>query len=111
MIAPGTLFYFTPFHFNDGHTRSKNKYFLAMGEIAPPGQKENQIIIASLPSSQDHNPKDIDISHGCNNHPDRGLNCYHFDKGVIITNEGFLFPSKTYIWSLDYRFQFKFAHK
>jgi len=104
MLAPGTVLYFTPFYFDDG--TAKNKYFLVMGEIKPNKNDEYHIIIAALPSSQDHNPTDLDISHGCNDYPERGVNCYHFEKDVIITTNGFSFPLKTYIyghWISDFK--------
>lgn len=50
MYLPGTIFYFTPFYFNDGKTASKNKYFIVLCN------GKEQMIVASLPSSQDYVP-------------------------------------------------------
>lgn len=105
MMLSGMLYYFTPFHFTDGKTPDKNKYLLTLGIIEQPDSHPPLVVVASLPSSQDHNPRDVTIVHGCNDFPDRMVNCYHFDQDVAVTENGFAFPRKTYIygeWITDF---------
>ncbi len=90
MYTPGNIIYFDPFHFKDGG--SKPKYFLVLKKIA------DQVILASLPSSQKHLPTDQAINHGCLEVPDSGINCYIFLANQSITKSGWGFPLDTFLY-------------
>jgi hypothetical protein len=62
LYTPGKIIYFDPFHFKDGG--SKPKYFLVLKAV------DNDVILASLPSSQAHLPVTQTIQHGCLEIPD-----------------------------------------
>jgi len=88
---PGTIIYFTPYFFSNG--KSKNKYFLILADT------ENEIIVASLPTSKDHIPPAIKKVHGCISDDEKKINCYFFEKNRIISECGtFGFPLDTYIY-------------
>jgi hypothetical protein len=91
MYSPGSIIYFSPFYFPDGGEQ-KNKYFIVLqtsGENA---------LIASLPTSIDHIPRNIEKRHGCIDHPEINFNCYYFKAGRPITTEGWGFPIDTYVY-------------
>ncbi|MDR1563105.1 MAG: hypothetical protein LBS54_08530 [Dysgonamonadaceae bacterium] len=91
MYQAGNIIYFTPFHFKKGEP--KNKYFLVLATT------ESSLIVASLPTSQDHIPSGIRKEHGCINDTEKCVNCYFFEKHKIISECGtFGFPRDTYIY-------------
>jgi hypothetical protein len=81
-----------PFFFKSGNPASKNKFFIVLKNI------DNKIIIASLPTSSSKAPALIAILHGCINHDDRCFNCYLFEEGRVISDNGFCFELNTYIY-------------
>lgn len=91
MYTPGNILYFTPFYFPDGG-KVKNKYFIVLAT-----SPENTLI-ATLPTSKDHIPAQIEKSHGCIDLPDINFNCYYFEAQKPITDEGWGFPLETYIY-------------
>lgn len=93
MYLPGSIIYFTPFYFNNGKSAAKNKYFIVLCH------ENDELIIASLPSSQDYVPAYADKDHGCIDIPEGGFNCYHFSPSKIITTNGFSFPIPTYMYA------------
>jgi hypothetical protein len=91
MYTPGTVIYFTPFYFSDG--TSKNKYFLVLAA------GENDLLVASLPTSKDHIPLSIEKRHGCINEEKIKVNCYFYKAGTVISECGtFSFPRDTYVY-------------
>ncbi|MDR2119388.1 MAG: hypothetical protein LBP64_00755 [Tannerella sp.] len=91
MYTPGTVIYFTPFCFPGGN--SKNKYFLVLSTV------EDNLMLASLPTSKDHIPRSIEKRHGCINDEATRVNCYLFEAGKIISECGmFGFKRNTYIY-------------
>lgn len=91
MYAEGNLIYFTPFYFKDG-SESKPKYFLVLKVI------DQNVILASLPSSVDHLPKNISSGHGCLEIPEGCINCYIFKAGKVITENNWSFPRDTFLY-------------
>jgi hypothetical protein len=91
MYIPGVIIYFTPFCFPGGD--SKNKYFLVLSAV------ENNLMLASLPTSKDHIPRSIKKRHGCINDDAARVNCYFFEAERIISECGmFGFERDTYIY-------------
>jgi hypothetical protein len=91
MYIPGVIIYFTPFYFSNGD--SKNKYFLVLAT------GEDDILIASLPTSKDHIPRSIEKKHGCINDDTTRVNCYFFEAGTVISECGrFSFERDTYVY-------------
>ena len=81
----GSILYFSPFIFDNGNA-PKNKYFLVLQCT------EQNVILASLPTSQDHVPTMLEKTHGCINQSDINFNCYLFEKGRVVCTNGFSFP-------------------
>jgi hypothetical protein len=92
----GTIFYFEPFIFG-GDFASKNKYFMVLGQC------DEQIILASLPTSKDFVPSTLPKVHGCIDEQSVNFNCYYLSGGTPICKNGFAFPVDTYIYG--YRLQ------
>ncbi|MBP5371193.1 MAG: hypothetical protein J6Y55_04635 [Bacteroidales bacterium] len=87
----GSILYFSPFIFDNGNA-PKNKYFLVLQCT------EQNVILASLPTSQDHVPTMLEKTHGCINQSDINFNCYLFEKGRVVCTNGFSFPKETYVY-------------
>ena len=69
MFKEGNLLKFSPFIFKNGAC-PKNKFFVVLKEA------ENTMILASLPTSKDHVPADMQLKEGCMEIPDRQINIY-----------------------------------
>jgi len=67
MYTPGSILYFKPFVFPNGNT-PKNKYFIVLKTT------DSDVLIASLPTSQDHIPHMIQKTHGCIDVPEYQVN-------------------------------------
>ena len=93
IFPPGTIIYFKPFYFKDGKTPAKNKYFICLCLTG------NDLLLATLPSSQDYVPAYASRNHGCINIADANFNCYYFEAGRIITTNGWGFPKPTYSYA------------
>lgn len=93
MYLPGSIIYFTPFYFNNGKTAPKNKYFIVLC------QENENLVVASLPSSQDYVPAYAQKNHGCIDIPEGGFNCYYFSSDKPVTKNGWRFPLPTYIYA------------
>jgi hypothetical protein len=93
MYLPGSIIYFTPFYFRDGKSPAKNKYFIVLCH-----ENEN-LLVESLPSSQDYVPAYAQKVHGCIDIPEGGFNCYHFSSNKPVTTDGWSFPRPTYIYA------------
>lgn len=97
MYTPGRIIFFDPFFFKDG--ASKPKYFLVLKVV-----NEN-VVLASLPSSKSHLPANQKIEHGCLEIPDSCINCYVFKANTGITKNGWAFKLDTFlhgIWIDDF---------
>jgi hypothetical protein len=92
LYTPGKIIYFDPFHFKDGG--SKPKYFLVLKVV------DDDVILASLPSSQSHLPASQPIQHGCLEIPDSCINCYIFEANKPITKHGWSFGLNTFLHGL-----------
>ncbi|WP_199139668.1 hypothetical protein [Pedobacter sp. ASV12] len=98
MYVPGNIIYFDPFYFKDG-SASKPKYFLVIKLVG------ESVLLASLPSSVDHLPRNVEIDHGCIEIPEGNINCYVFKAGRNITSNDWCFPKNTFLygqWLDDY---------
>lgn len=91
MFTQGQILYCTPFYFKNGNT-AKPKYFILLKNI------DNSVVIASLPTRSNKAPSLVNVTHGCINHDDRLFNCYAFEAGRPIADNGFAFPIATFIY-------------
>ena len=91
MFEPGNLLYFNPFIFPDGGD-PKPKFFVVLGEV------DESVLLASLPTSKDHVPSDVEVKSGCLEIPERMVNAYIFMANDIITDNGFFFEKNTFIY-------------
>lgn len=96
MFEEGNILYFKPFHFENGNA-PKPKYFLVLRNM------EEDLVLASLPTSHDHIPSNMQKSHGCIDDNTINFNCYYFKEGKNIAyNENnscdFCFPKDTYVY-------------
>lgn len=90
MFAEGQLLRFDPFLFKNG-APSKPKFYVVLKHM------EGDLMMASLPTSQDHVPGDLSDRTGCICSPERGVNAYVFAAGEEVTN-CFAFPLRTYVY-------------
>lgn len=91
MFEPGNLLYFNPFVFPDGGN-PKPKFFVVLGEV------DESVLLASLPTSKDHIPSDVEVTSGCLEIPERMVNAYVFMANEVITDNGFFFEKNTFIY-------------
>lgn len=91
MFEPGNLLYFNPFIFPDGG-EPKPKFFVVLGEV------DETVLLASLPTSKDHIPSDMEVKSGCLEIPERMVNAYTFVTNEIVTDTGFFFEKNTFIY-------------
>jgi len=89
-MTEGTLLYFNPFVFKNGAT-PKPKYFIVLANM------DNGVMLASLPTSKDHVPRDTEVKRGAVNIPERDVNVYVFEAGDQVT-ESFAFPRRTFVY-------------
>lgn len=92
MYTEGKLLFFDPFYFKNGD--SKPKYFLVIKVV------DNQVILASLPSSKVHLPSHQVLKHGCLEIPDSRINCYIFEAKRPVTKCGWYFPLNTFLYGM-----------
>ena len=79
MFEAGNLLYFKPFIFKNG-ALPKNKFMVVLGQDA-----NGNTLLASLPTSKDHVPGDIEVKGGCIDLPKRQVNVFVFSAGENIT--------------------------
>lgn len=91
MFHPKQIIYFTEFYFKNGNT-SKPKYLVILGVV------KNKSIVASLPTSVNNAPALLNKKHGCVNIDDRCFNCYLFEPGKAVCDNGFAFDLPTFIY-------------
>jgi len=90
MIEEGSLLYFDPFVFKNGAT-PKPKFFIVLAST------DDNMILASLPTSKDHVPSDATVVRGSVNIPERGVNAYVFEAGDLVT-DSYCFPRRTFVY-------------
>ena len=91
MFEPGHLLYFNPFIFPDGGD-PKPKFFVVLGEL------DDLVLLASLPTSKDHIPSDVEVKSGCLEIPERMVNAFTFMANEEVTDTGFFFDRNTFIY-------------
>ena len=91
MFEPGNLLYFNPFIFPDGG-EPKPKFFVVLGEVY------DSVLLASLPTSKDHIPSDVEVTSGCLEIAERMVNAYIFKANEVVTDNGFFFEKNTFIY-------------
>lgn len=98
MFAEGQLLRFDPFIFKNG-APSKPKYYVVLKHMGSTGSPElgEDLMMDSLPTSQDHVPEDLAERTGCVNFPERCVNAYVFAAGEQVTDI-FAFPLRTYVY-------------
>lgn len=98
MFEEGNLLLFHPFVFKNGAT-PKDKFFLVLGNI------DGDLLLASLPTSKDHVPSDMEVKHGCLDLSERFVNVFVFVSGVEIaireTGESFSFSKNTFVYGAN----------
>ena len=98
MFEEGNLLLFHPFLFKNGAT-PKDKFFLVLGSV------DGDLLLASLPTSKDHVPSDVEVSHGCLDLPERYVNVFVFIAGeeVVLRQGGehFSFSKNTFVYGAN----------
>lgn len=98
MFEEGNLLLFHPFLFKNGAT-PKDKFFVVLKEL------EENILLASLPTSKDHVPSDMEVKRGCLDRAERFVNVFVFLSGeeVATKDDGtrFSFSKNTFIYGAD----------
>ena len=59
---------------------------------------EESTLIATLPTSKDHIPANVEKIHGCIDLPEINFNCYYFEAHKPIAESGWGFPLETYVY-------------
>lgn len=100
MFDVGNLLFFKPFIFKNG-APPQNKFVVVLGQDA-----NGNTLLASLPTSKDHVPGDVEVKGGCVDLPDRQVNVFVFLADEIITIEQngespFSFDVNTFIYGAD----------
>ena len=90
MYPEGQLLRFTPFVFKNG-AKPKPKFFIVLKHL------DDKLMMASLPTSQDHIPCDIIYSSGCVNVAERSVNAYVFMPNETVT-DSFSFIKPTFVY-------------
>ena len=90
MYSEGQLLRFTPFVFKNG-AKPKSKFFVVLKHL------DDKLMMASLPTSQDHIPSDITYSSGCVNIAERSVNAFVFMPNEIVT-DSFSFEKPTFVY-------------
>ena len=90
MYKEGQLLQFSPFVFKNGNA-PKPKYFVVLKHI------DDEVMMASLPTSKDHIPSDAVVSDGCVDIPERQVNAFVFSPSTQVT-ETFHFSVPTFVY-------------
>lgn len=98
MFESGNLLLFRPFLFKNGAV-PKDKFFLVLEN------KGGELLLASLPTSKDHVPSDVEVRHGCLDLSERFVNVFVFLSGEEIlcrpSGERFSFSKNTFVYGAD----------
>lgn len=90
MYQEGQLLKFSPFQFKNGNA-PKPKFYVVLKHI------DDEVMMASLPTSKDHIPVDVGVADGCVDIPERQVNAFVFSPNTQITNS-FSFPRPTFVY-------------
>ena len=90
MFTPGTLVFFNPFTFADGS--AKPKFFLVLAN------SDNETIVASLPSSQNHLPTNMHQQYGCIESPESSISAFVMKAGELVTTNGWAFDKDSFLY-------------
>jgi hypothetical protein len=90
MYKEDQLLKFSPFVFKNGNA-PKPKYFVVLKHI------DDEVMMASLPTSKDHIPSDAVVSDGCVDIPERQVNAFVFSPSTQVT-ETFHFSVPTFVY-------------
>lgn len=90
MYKEGQLLKFSPFVFKNGNA-PKPKYFVVLKHI------DDEVMMASLPTSKDHIPSGAVVSDGCVDIPERQVNAFVFSPSTQVT-ETFHFSVPTFVY-------------
>ena len=77
MFEKGNLLLFRPFVFKNG-AMPKDKFFLVLENV------DGNLLLASLPTSKDHVPSDVEVKHGCLDLAERFVNVFVFGCGITL---------------------------
>ncbi len=91
MYVEGNIIYFKPFYFKNGNI-AKPKCFIVLKTI------QENILLATLPTSKDFIPEGITIDFGCIELPDSNFNCFVISNTQAITECNKKFDFTTYIY-------------
>lgn len=101
MFETGNLLFFRPFIFKNG-AEPQDKFMVVLGL-----DTNGNMVLASLPTSKDHVPSDIDVESGCIDLPERQVNVFVFKEGECIVEPNgmrqtaFAFDVNTFIYGSD----------
>lgn len=90
MYEEGKLLKFSPLEFKNGNT-PKPKFYVVLKHI------DDEVMMASLPTSKDHIPSDVMITDGCVDIPERQVNAFVFSPSTQITGS-FRFSRPTFVY-------------
>ena len=92
-VSEGDILYFYEYHFKDGKSQPKPKYFLVLKSLI------DRDIVINLPTSQDWPLSDTEKDNkGCVEDEEKGINCFIIHSDEIVTKNGRSFPCKTHIY-------------
>lgn len=91
MFEVGSLLFFRPFLFKNGQ-KPEPKFFVVLGTI------DEEVILASLPTSKNHIPASYGDKAGCLNDDEQCFNAYKFNAGVSVTETNYAFIKPTFIY-------------
>lgn len=98
MFEAGCLLLFRPFLFKNG-ADPKDKFFLVIENVG------DEVLLASLPTSKDHVPSDVEVTRGCLDLSERFVNVFVFLSGeeVVCRENGtsFSFSKNTFVYGAD----------
>lgn len=98
MFEKGNLLLFRPFVFKNG-AMPKDKFFLVLENV------DGNLLLASLPTSKDHVPADVEVKHGCLDLAERFVNVFVFLSGEEIlcraNGERFSFSKNTFVYGAN----------
>lgn len=98
MFEKGNLLLFRPFVFKNGAV-PKDKFFLVLENT------DGSMLLASLPTSKDHVPSDVEVKHGCIDLSERFVNVFVFLSGEEIlcksNGERFSFSKNTFVYGAN----------
>lgn len=98
MFEEGNLLLFHPFLFKNG-AEPKDKFFVVLKAV------DDNILLASLPTSKDHVPADVEVKHGCLDMVERWVNVFVFLAGeeVVSKDDGsrFSFRQNTFVYGAN----------